>query len=731
MVLPTTITSVLTADGEWIPMTTTGRFFNSDQADTQVIVTTPTTPQVSNRSFTENPPASPMDDEDTCNPSTGTPAPFSSTTTSTVAATPGDNPAPSRPNPSSINPAPSTSGPPGNSEMAPRPTVSFSVDPPGPPIPNSASDNNSPGPPNNSSSIFPGRGSGSARLPSVGHPPPTAPENPPIVLLPPRPHTVRYDLRINLPPSDSSTAQEVLSTTLREILSQLWSEDPNVVVYPWADDHVRANRALHNSSELPATNGALRRYFSRINPRPAGGPLYVMVRLGHSIPMSEIMESIGWWLREQNHGLWARALQAQETVVVGWLLNSTREMDLVRLQAAMLEIDPRLEVGLRWRLISLGQAGAIPVQQQVRAIHVEIDKLKVSEIKPILYRIYGHAAVGPFPNGVRMRLVPEITPLMGPNSRAKADRLRNRQANFVQYSIKIANWEIATLDYVDTELDASLRDLLLAIRARSRPQISLIHSVDAQWQGNGYIVTVIPEFQSEARTVLAGIIPFLTFHYSDHKERVEAMFTPAAVERAQSAVWDPVSYAVITAEDGILAQLEEVDADLDIAPSEVMVEGGPSNTVHNTPTRPAPGRLQGRTLYGGDTDSVSTINTRGTQHTNRPRGRPPVNSSQSHPPESTSRPRRSHSPSAATQQSSVSSMTMEDRVASVENNVHRVLTILENMSMTSRQHNSGLTTPTLASVTTGASSQDHSVGQPVVTPGIAGGSSQRAAGFSQ
>jgi hypothetical protein len=423
--------------------------------------------------------------------------------------------------------------------------------------------------------------------------------------------------------------------------------------------------------------------------------------------MTDIMEGIGWWLRDHNHGLWARALQAQETVVVGWLLNSTREMDLVSLQAAMLATDPRLEVGLRWRLITLGQAGAIPVQQQVRAIHVEIDKLKVSEIKPILYRIYG-----PFPNGVRMRLVPEITPLMGPNLRAKADRLRNRQANFVQYSIKIANWEIATLDFVDTKMDASLRDLLMAIRARSCPQFPLIHSVDAQWQGNGYVITVIPDFQSEARTVLAGFLPFLAFHYPNHHERLDAMFTPAAVERAQLATWDPVSHSVITAEDGILANLEEVDADLDLNPNEVLVEGGPSASARDTPVRPDPGQLQGRTLYGGDTDSVSTINSRGTQHTNR-RGCSTVNLQTGW--QTPSNHHRSNSPSAATHQSSVSSMTIDERVASVENNVNWVLTILENMSMASQHNQNALSTPTLASNMTGAPPQDHLVWQPVVT----------------
>jgi len=71
--------------------------------------------------------------------------------------------------------------------------------------------------------------------------------------------------------------------------------------------------------------------------------------------MPDIMEGLGWWFHEHKHGLWARSLQAEETKVLGWLLNSTREMDLNNLQAALLAIDPALEVGLRWRLISLGR----------------------------------------------------------------------------------------------------------------------------------------------------------------------------------------------------------------------------------------------------------------------------------------------------------------------------------------------------------------------------------------
>jgi hypothetical protein len=517
---------------------------------------------------------------------------------------------------------------------------------------------------------------------------------------------IRYDFRINLPPSESGIAAQVLGDTLRDIFSQLWNEDSHMVIYPWSDTNLRTHPALVGVNELPASIGTLRRYFSRINPRPAGGQIYVLVRLGLNVPMSDIMESAGWWLKDRQHGFWPRAIQAEETVTIGWLLYSTRSMDLNVLQDKLLTDDPRLEVGLRWRLISLGQTGPIPKEQQVRAIHVEADKNQVDTVKPILYQIYGTSSQGPFPNGVKMRLVPEITPLMGPHSRAKIARLRNRQANFVEYSMAVTTWEIATLDYHDQELGASLRDLIVSIRAQESPQQPLFHSVDAQWQGNGFVVTFLPNFESEARTVIAGFIPFLQFHHPDHKDRLAALFTPSAVKRASEASWDPVAYAVITADDGVVDGFEDIDHDMDICPPTVLVEGIPDSNDNDRaiPSRPDPGRLQGHQLFG-DLDSVSTIDTRGTKGRSRPRARSATGSA------STSV--RSSSPSASSRRSSASSVTLEDRVSSMEAKFDRTLAILERLATTR-------TTTDTPSSATGSAFQDHPAGHPVVTPGTAG-----------
>ena len=204
---------------------------------------------------------------------------------------------------------------------------------------------------------------------------------------------------------------------------------------------------------------------------------------------------------------------------------------------------------------------------------------------------------------------------------------------------------------------------------------------------------MFPEHESEACTVLAGIIPFLRYHYPDHAERFNALFTPGAVERSSEASWDQDSYAVIMADDGILENLDDIDAELNIQPStsSILVEGTPQAAA---PIRPNLTRLGGYTLYGAKTDSVSTIDTQGTRSR-----RSTARTSQ--PTRSRS---RSRSPSALTHNSaptatsSVSLLTLDERVASMEQHLSRVMLNLENFmaQQTNNRQISPHTAPTPA-----------------------------------
>jgi hypothetical protein len=77
-------------------------------------------------------------------------------------------------------------------------------------------------------------------------------------------------------------------------------------------------------------------------------------------------------------------------------------------------------------MISLGRRGAVPKDQQVKAIHIECDSEIPFELKVALSKIYASAMNDNYPNGIRMRLVPDINSMISPDTRQNDTRLRAR-----------------------------------------------------------------------------------------------------------------------------------------------------------------------------------------------------------------------------------------------------------------------------------------------------------------
>ena len=77
------------------------------------------------------------------------------------------------------------------------------------------------------------------------------------------------------------------------------------------------------------------------------------------------------WLKDEGHGLFTRSLQAENLVDVGWFVYSTWEMEAEYLATAISDWI-QIEIGLRWKMISLGTKERIPSEQQVRALHIEV-----------------------------------------------------------------------------------------------------------------------------------------------------------------------------------------------------------------------------------------------------------------------------------------------------------------------------------------------------------------------
>ena len=109
----------------------------------------------------------------------------------------------------------------------------------------------------------------------------------------------------------------------------------------------------------------------------------------------------------------------------------------------------------------------------------------------------------------------------------------------------------------------------MTIESRTVPGQPLFHAVDATWNKNGYHFSFFPNVDSEARTMIMSLIPFLKHHYNDS---VVKWLSATAQSRAQGAEWDPNKGYVKTFEDN--------------AVSWMMTEDG--FAVFDTPTAPTP-----------------------------------------------------------------------------------------------------------------------------------------------
>jgi hypothetical protein len=58
------------------------------------------------------------------------------------------------------------------------------------------------------------------------------------------------------------------------------------------------------------------------------------------------------WLQDRDHGLFYKMLQVEDSLEIGWLLYSTKEMDAGTLVDEIEDLFG-LQVGLRWKIIDV------------------------------------------------------------------------------------------------------------------------------------------------------------------------------------------------------------------------------------------------------------------------------------------------------------------------------------------------------------------------------------------
>jgi len=103
------------------------------------------------------------------------------------------------------------------------------------------------------------------------------------------------------------------------------------------------------------------------------------------------------------------------------------------------------------------------------------------------------------------------------------------------------------LDRIEPQSGRSLRDIIMEIPSQVFPGTPLFHNMDKQWRSeNGVTFTFLPENDSDARTIVAGLIPYLR---CTAEPWYLSMFTSEAKLRHASSKWDHTTRQVFSVEE--------------------------------------------------------------------------------------------------------------------------------------------------------------------------------------
>jgi hypothetical protein len=109
----------------------------------------------------------------------------------------------------------------------------------------------------------------------------------------------------------------------------------------------------------------------------------------------------------------------------------------------------------------------------------------------------------------------------------------------------------------------TFRHLIMSIPSVEDPDLPLFHTVDKQWRSDNVVTfTFRPRHEAEARSIIAGLIPFLRDEGYDFFLR---MFSPDAQARHASSKWNSETRKVSFIKEEELAEFLAGDDDLNLS----------------------------------------------------------------------------------------------------------------------------------------------------------------------
>ena len=350
-------------------------------------------------------------------------------------------------------------------------------------------------------------------------------------------YQTRYSLKITI--DASPTPMIVLTNAIKGLLSTLKRNgEDNLCLLPWRETDHRPNSIITNPTNLPRTTSQLTKYLSNIYelPKDTTRTIYTNIYIGHDCEPYEMSNLASPWV-SRTQGIFKMMVQAEFLSEIGWFLSSTRHMDAGALSDAI-EAELGMRLGLRWKVVPMGQAGTIADADKVRALTIECDRKYRREYQKELTKFYQRTLKDftSYPNGLRLRYVPPIREAYSLSTRSKCRRLLARQKIFNDTIKTIHCQDIMDLDVPANSNIATLRQLIMSIPSQQYTECSLFHNVSLNYRGDGHILECLPPLEAEATVMANTFIPFLKHHVNDD---IMKYFTIDAIDRCEDLRFDP------------------------------------------------------------------------------------------------------------------------------------------------------------------------------------------------
>ena len=448
----------------------------------------------------------------------------------------------------------------------------------------------------------------------------------------PTTYSSRVTLKLSIPPSKDPF--NAMLDSLKDFLTNIKEASQGKIgLIAWKSNDIPLNHALLEPSHIPTTLSKLLLYSPRLFPGKINkqNSVYAKIHIAHESLFTDIQSELDYWLRSNSHGLYYNMLQAETVVDIGWLLYSLRCMDAGALAEEIFDLYG-IEVGLRWKVINQGLKGKIPAEQRISALHVEASLENKSKTIKALLELYGRTTTKNSikPNGVNFRFVTLRSSATSRSSTNKLDRLRTRQKKFLSKICQSSSWDIMQLDHIIKEGTPSLRNLIMDLKSTEYEEVSTFHSVDLDYNGDGFVFTYLPEIRAEAEAAIQTLFPLIRHHNNDSHNllndntnpdtsntsstdrsltelQIQTFFTQEAIDRTEDMYFDNSKQCIIDPLiDGNLELVIDDDTFEKLLGPDIEETVFPASDVL-TPGRPAPRVLTSSIIPQGDDDSISTF----------------------------------------------------------------------------------------------------------------------------